>query len=198
MGELFEFPASELTSGGNQTAAVILMGGGSLSDPGQIGFDSKGNLWVTSYSDDTVVMFSKSQLSASNDDAPAVTISSSSLVGPWGVAFHSGDLWVLDYGDGNAQKFLKGQLKSSGAPAPKVLLTGAAIDNNWEITFGPKFGKQPLGFWSECGPETETLSRAFCVDGVVPRKDAQGIRERGRSSAYEGCVRSISFEAQAS
>ena len=143
VGELFEFPASELTSGGNKTAAVILMGGGSLSDPGQIGFDSKGNLWVTSYSDHTVVMFSKSQLSASNDDAPAVTISSSSLVGPWGVAFHSGDLWVLDYGDGNAQKFLKGQLKSSGAPAPKVLLTGAAIDNNWEITFGPKFGKQP-------------------------------------------------------
>lgn len=141
--ELFEFSASQLTSGGDKSAKVILMGGGSLSDPGQIGFDADGNLWVPSWDDGTVVMFPKKHLGTSNDDAPAITLSSSSLVGPWGLDFHSGNLWVLDYDDGNAQEFLSGQIKSSGKPAPKVLLTGAAGADSWGITFGPAFGKLP-------------------------------------------------------
>ena len=139
--ELFEFSASELTSGGDKTAAVVLGGGGSLSDPGQIGFDGHGNLWVSSYDDNTVVEFPKRQISSSNNDAPTVTISSSSLDGPWGLAFHGSDLWVMDYGDGNAQEFIPSQIKRSGSPAPKVLLTGAAATDSWGITFGPAFGK---------------------------------------------------------
>jgi sugar lactone lactonase YvrE len=144
--ELFEFSASQLTSGGSKTAKVVLEGGGSLSDPGQIGFDGKGNLWVTNYGSgtgDTVVRFSKSQLISSNDDPPTVTISSSSLVGPWGLAFDSGDLWVLNYGDYDALEFSPGQLKSSGTVTPKVVLTGATTRFNWQITFGPAFGKLP-------------------------------------------------------
>jgi sugar lactone lactonase YvrE len=139
--ELFEFSASQLSSGGDKTAAVVLKGGGSLGDPGQIGFDGHGNLWVSSYDEDTVVEFPKRQISTSNNDAPAVTISSSSLDGPWGLAFHGSDLWVLDYGDGNGQEFISAQIKGSGSPAPKVLLTGAAATDSWGITFGPAFGK---------------------------------------------------------
>ena len=142
-GELFEFSASELTSGGNKTAAAVLMGDGSLSIPGQIGFDGKGNLWVTNYDADTVVMFSENQLGASNNDAPAKTIGSSSLDGPWGLAFNSGHLWVLNYDDGNAQEFSSSQLKKSGARIPKVLLKSAAVDYCWQITFGPAYGKLP-------------------------------------------------------
>ena len=141
--ELFKFSASQLTSTGDQTAAVVLGGGGSLDDPGQIGFDGHGNLWVTSYDDDTVVEFPKGQLSTSNNDAPTVTISSSSLYGPWGLAFHGSDLWVMDYSDVNAQEFTPGQIKVTGSPAPKVLLTGAAAKYSWGITFGPAFGKLP-------------------------------------------------------
>ncbi|HYB89968.1 MAG TPA: hypothetical protein VEC38_02880 [Candidatus Binataceae bacterium] len=139
--ELFEFSASQLTSTGNKTAAVVLRGGGSLYDPGQIAFDAKGNLWVTSYDEDTVVMFSTSQLGASNNDAPAVTISSSKLDGPWGLAFSGANLWVLNYDSGNALEFSSAQLKSSGAPTPKVVLTGAAASENWGILFGPALGK---------------------------------------------------------
>ena len=141
--ELFKFSASQLTSGGDKTAAVVLAGGGSLNDPGQIGFDGHGNLWVTSSYDNTVVKFPKGQLSTSNNDAPAVTISSSSLDGPWGLAFHGSDLWVMDYDDGNAQEFTPGQIKTTGSPAPKVLLTGAAAIESWGIMFGPAFGKLP-------------------------------------------------------
>jgi sugar lactone lactonase YvrE len=139
--ELFEFSASQLTSGGNQTAAVVLGGGGSFSDPGQIGFDGKGNLWVTSYEFDTVVMFPKSDLASSNNDAPAVTIDSSSLDGPWGLGFSNGNLWIVNYNSGNADKFVPNQLKTSGAPVPKVILTGAAAEDSWQITFGPALGK---------------------------------------------------------
>ncbi len=141
--ELFEFSASQLASGGNKTAAVVLGGGGSLDDPGQIGFDGHGNLWVSSYNDNTVVEFPKRQISTSNNDAPTVTISSSSLNGPWGLAFHGSDLWVMDYGDANGQEFIPSQIKKTGAPAPKVLLTGAAATDSWGITFGPAFGKLP-------------------------------------------------------
>jgi hypothetical protein len=119
------------------------MGNGTLGDPGQIGFDGHGNLWVTSSYDNTVVKFPKGQLSASNNDAPTVTISSSSLDGPWGLAFHGSDLWVMDYDDGNAQEFTPGHIKTTGSPAPKVLLTGAAAIESWGIMFGPAFGKLP-------------------------------------------------------
>jgi len=141
--ELFKFSASQLTSTGDKTAAVVLGGGGSLIDPGQIGFDRHGNLWVPSYGDDTVVEFPKGQLSTSNNDAPSVTISSSSLEGPWGLVFHGSDLWVMDFNDVNAQEFTPGQIKTTGSPAPKVLLTGAAATGSWGITFGPAFGKLP-------------------------------------------------------
>jgi len=140
-GELVQFSASELNSGGLKSVAVILQGGGSLSDPGQIAFDRQGNLWVTSYGDGTVVMFQKAKLSASNDDEPNVMIGSSSLVGPWGLAFRDNDLWLLDFNDGNGQEFLSKQIKSSGSPAPKILLNGAAAEGAWQITFGPVFGK---------------------------------------------------------
>ena len=98
---------------------------------------------MSSYDDNTVVEFPKRQISSSNNDAPTVTISSSSLDGPWGLAFHGSDLWVMDYGDGNAQEFIPAQIKRSGSPAPKVLLTGAAATDSWGITFGPAFGKLP-------------------------------------------------------
>jgi len=139
--EIFQFSASQLTSTGDKTAAVVLRGGGSLYDPGQIAFDAKGNLWVTSYGFDTVVMFSTSQLGASNNDAPAVTISSSGMNGPFGLAFSGANLWMLNFEGGNAMEFSSAQLKSSGAPTPKVILTGAAGTDNWGILFGPALGK---------------------------------------------------------
>ena len=112
-----------------------------MDDPGQIGFDGKGNLWVTSYSAGTVVMFPKSDLASSNDDTPAVTIDSSSLDGPWGLGFRGNNLWILNYNSGNADEFVPKQLKTSGAPVPKVILTGAAAADSWQITFGPALGK---------------------------------------------------------
>jgi sugar lactone lactonase YvrE len=141
--EVFEFKASQLSSGGAKTAAVTLDGGGGLGEPAGIGFDDHGNLWVANYGSGTLVRFPKSDLGASNDDAPDITISSSSLVGPWGLVFQSSDLWVLNYGNGDAEKFELSKLKKSGAPAPKVLLTGAAGTGNWQITLGPARGKLP-------------------------------------------------------
>ena len=140
--ELFEFSASQLSSGGNKTAAVVLGGGGALSDPGQIAFDGHGNLWVSSPDADTVVMFPKSDLSTSNNNAPSITLSSADFDQPWGLAFRGSDLWVVNFTGGSALEFVPKQLKSGGTTTPKVILTGAAAANSWEIIFGPKLGKQ--------------------------------------------------------
>lgn len=139
-GAIFEFSASQLSSGGAQLPAGFLTGGGDLDAPAGIGFDKHGNLWVANDGNGTVVMFPKGHL-GDKYDAPTVTISSSSLDGPWGLVFKSSDLWVLNYGNGTAQKFVPSQLKRSGAPAAKGLLAGIAGDGNWQITFGPAYGK---------------------------------------------------------
>ncbi len=138
--EIAEFSASQLTSSGTKTPAVLLSDDGSgtsLSDPGEIVFDKKGNLWVPNYDSDTVVKYAKDQLAHSGNPAPTVKLSSAVFDGPWGAAFDGkGDLVVMNINDGTIAKFTAKQLKVSGAPIPKVAVTGTET-NNYQITFGP-------------------------------------------------------------
>jgi streptogramin lyase len=145
--EVVQFTPNQLTSSGDQAPAVVLSddGNGSLDEPGQPGFDGKGNLWVPNFTNSTVVMFKKSDLGASGSPTPAVTLnsasvmSSQSLDGPWGLAFQGkGTLWVANYTSGNISKFIPSQLKMSGSPVPKVFLKGIE-SQMYQITFGPVF-----------------------------------------------------------
>jgi len=138
-----EFSAAQLSSSGAKTANIVLSSSGdSLNDPGQLGFDSKGDLWVADYNggvNGTVVMFAKNQLGASGSPTPKVTLSGSAFYGPWGLALDSGgNLWVGDYSSGNVSKFSSTQLKTSGTPTPPVVLTGV-LDFSYQMTFGPVF-----------------------------------------------------------
>jgi len=136
-----EFSAAQLTSSGNKSATVLISddGNSSLNAPGQIAFDKKGNLWVPNYSENTVVEFAKSQLTASGSPTPMVTLSSTSFSGPWGAVFDSsGKLVVMNYDDAMILKFKPKQLKASGAPVPRVTVQGIGSEN-YEITFGPGF-----------------------------------------------------------
>jgi sugar lactone lactonase YvrE len=139
-GSLAEFSAAQLTSSGDKSAAVLISddGSGSLNEPGEIGFDPKGNLWVPNYDADTVVKFSKSQLSGSGSPTPAVTLSSPIFTGPWGLAFQGNKLIVMNYDDAKIAKFTANQLKSNGAPTPKVVVQGIGM-YNYQIVFGPSF-----------------------------------------------------------
>jgi hypothetical protein len=138
---LAEFSAAQLTSGGNKSAAVVISddGSSSLDDPGEIGFDSKGNLWVPNYGNNTVVKYTKSQRASSGSPTPAVTLSSSIFNGPWGLVFQgSAKLLVMNYDDSKIAKFTANQIKSSGAPTPKVKVQGQG-SSNYQIIFGPSF-----------------------------------------------------------
>lgn len=71
-------------------AIVASDGSGSLESPGEVALDAAGDLWVANFSTDSVVEYTKSQLAAGGDPAPAVTLTSdgsSSLDAPNGVVF---------------------------------------------------------------------------------------------------------------
>jgi sugar lactone lactonase YvrE len=135
-----QFSASQLASSGSKSAAILISddGSGSLSAPGEIGFDRKGNLWVPNYGNNTVVEFTRSQLAGSGSPTPAVTLGSTIFVGPWGLAFKGNKLVVMNYDDAMIAKFTANQLKSSGAPVPKVAVQGLGSEN-YQVIFGPSF-----------------------------------------------------------
>jgi sugar lactone lactonase YvrE len=82
---IVEFPAASLKASGTTVPAVTIGAtAGSLDAPVGIGFDDKGNLWVSNFIGDSVVEFSPAQITASGTPTPVVTISNNvdSLQGP--------------------------------------------------------------------------------------------------------------------
>jgi hypothetical protein len=141
--QLYEFSSAQLTSGGAKSPTVVISDDGSetsLRYPGQIVFDQDGNLWVPNYGAATVVEYSKSQIAATGNPAPAVKLTSAVFEdeGPWAAAFAAdGNLFIVNYFNGTIAAFTPKQLKSSGAPVPKVTVKGTSGDDNYQITFGP-------------------------------------------------------------
>jgi sugar lactone lactonase YvrE len=82
-------------------APVAIITSTSFAFPQQSVFDSKGNQWVTDHNNNTVLVFTASQLSATGTNAtvPAVVLSSAAFNGPLGIVFDgSGNLWVANNG----------------------------------------------------------------------------------------------------
>jgi sugar lactone lactonase YvrE len=138
--EVVEFSASQLGSSGAKTPTVVLSSSsGSLDEPAEMAFDSKGNLWVSNFGNSTVVMFAKKELSASGSPTPKVTLSSAEFDGAFGLAFDSGhNLWVSNIYNGNIGKLKSKHLKKSGSPTPGVVLTGV-LAGSYQMIFGPVY-----------------------------------------------------------
>jgi hypothetical protein len=81
------FSPSQLASGGSVAASVILTPT-TTSLPTGFAFDGSGNLWVADFVNNAIVEFTTSQLVVSGSPTPNVTISSSSLNEPYGLAFN--------------------------------------------------------------------------------------------------------------
>ena len=112
------------TTSSAAAAAAIAFGTQSLA----AAFDANGNLWMSTYTGQTVVEYSASQLAASGTPTPAVTLATNagSLNAPAGLAFDgNGNLWVANAGDSSVVEFTPSQLASSGSPAPAVTISAA-------------------------------------------------------------------------
>jgi DNA-binding beta-propeller fold protein YncE len=138
--KIVAFSASQLSSSGHKSPMVVLSDDGSgtsISSPGEVAFDKKGNLWVPNLGANTVVEFEKADLSGSGNPAPIVKLSSAVFDQPWAAAFDSkGDLIVVNFDNGTISKFAPKQLKKTGAPTPEVTLP-TGIDDVSQIIFGP-------------------------------------------------------------
>ncbi len=100
---LFEFSAAQLAAlAANQKPdPIATITSTALNFPQQSVFDSQGNQWVTDHNNNTVLVFTASQLTRSGTSStmPAVIISSADFNGPLGIAFDGkGNLWVANNG----------------------------------------------------------------------------------------------------
>jgi hypothetical protein len=100
---LLKFSAAQLAALATTDSPdpVAIITSASLAFPQQSVFDSKGNQWVTDHNNNTVLVFTASQLGATGTNAtvPAVVISSAAFNGPLGIVFDSsGNLWIANNG----------------------------------------------------------------------------------------------------
>ena len=141
--QIEEFSKKGLGKGGALTPAVILSddGSGSLNECKGIAFDRKGNLWVADLGSDTIVEFPASDLNATGNPTPAVTIGATagSLDGPLGIGFDKqGNLWVSNFEGSTLVEFSPGQIAASGTPTPAVTIsaTAGSINGPEQFSFG--------------------------------------------------------------
>jgi ligand-binding sensor domain-containing protein len=140
---LIEYTPAQLAAGGSPTPAVAISAVfGSLQRPFSMAFDAKGDLWVGSVTDSSIVAYSPSQLRAGGELVPTYAITSvPGISAPLALAFDAaGDLWVGD-DLGPISEFVPSQLASIGSPKPAVVLTmppnaasyGLAFDNSGDL-----------------------------------------------------------------
>lgn len=100
---LLKFSTTQLSALGmsNAPEPAAIITSADLNFPQQSVFDKQGNQWVTDHNNNTVLVFTSTQLgmTGTNDLMPAVVISSPAFNGPLGIAFDSaGNLWVANNG----------------------------------------------------------------------------------------------------
>jgi sugar lactone lactonase YvrE len=147
---LVEFTPSQLAASGSPAPAVMLIPPfGVMSGPFMLAFDASGRLWVTNSENSTssVLAFSPSQLMASGNPTPAITLTANagSLDGPTGLAFDaSGDLWIANMLNNSVVEFTSAQIAVSGDPAPTTVISGSSLNAPFGIAFDPHAADLPI------------------------------------------------------
>ncbi len=136
-----EYKKSELAKASPAPSVIISSSPDqALNGPSGLAFDSFGNLWVDNGGTNTVIEYTKAELSGSGSPAPRVNFTNAALfaaAGPAGLAVDpSGDLWVegSPSGSGDAVcEYPKSQLAKPGPPAPRATISpGYQL---WDFTF---------------------------------------------------------------
>ena len=125
---IVKYAPEQLASSGAPSPQVVLRSTtGSLTAPSALAFAASGALWVANSGNDSVVMFTPTQLAASGSPTPTVTLTGTAneLSRPTGLAFDAGgSLWVATLTGAGVLRYLPEQLVASGSPMPAATLTG--------------------------------------------------------------------------
>jgi sugar lactone lactonase YvrE len=86
------FSVIALAATGSPTPLVTLSThAGSLQNPAGLAFDAGGNLWISNIASSSVIEFAPSQIVSTGSPAPNTTITGTSLINPFGLAFDPHD-----------------------------------------------------------------------------------------------------------
>lgn len=141
---LVRFTPDQLTRSGNPVPSITIAT--SFSAAANLAIDAQGNLWVTDFGANSLVMYAAAQLSSSTP-RPSVTLRSngSAISQPTGLAFDSsGDLWIANSGNNTLVEFTPDQLTSDGAPDAMSTITGISNLAWGSIAFDPPSSSLPL------------------------------------------------------
>jgi sugar lactone lactonase YvrE len=98
-----------------------------VSGPAGLALDPAGNMWVSSWSSDSLVMYTPAARSAGGNSAPSTVIVSAVLDNANGIAFDAhGSLWVANCGGRSILGYSAGQLAAGASQAPEVTISGGA------------------------------------------------------------------------
>jgi sugar lactone lactonase YvrE len=130
-GQILEFTAADVATGGNVAPAVTISGANTqLTNPAGCAFDSNGTLWMAVIDNSTpnVVAFTAAQLATGGNISPAVDYGNG--CNTIDVAFDpTGDLWVSALCTG-VQEYTKAELTDGGASPTPALTFGEATGVN--------------------------------------------------------------------
>jgi sugar lactone lactonase YvrE len=169
------FTPSQLATTGTPTPAVEITSTYSGAEPNGLAFDSKGDLWVSSFNGGPVAEYTASQLATSGSPTPAVLIHNPGSTS-WGLSFDTaGNLWVGGYSSGQLWEYAPSQLAASGTPTPAVTITGVtepvfpivdAMGNLWVSDYGSgkaidKFTPDQLTTSGSPTPAVQITSTSF-------------------------------------
>jgi len=141
---IVHFAPADLATTGNPTPDIVISSDGtSLSAPYGIAFDASGNLWVADHGNGNVMRYDASQIAATGNPTPALTIGTIPTyygggLTPTGIAFdHNGDLWVaVPSADTLARFSSPDALTGTVSPAPDLEVGTGPIDAGL-IAFDP-------------------------------------------------------------
>ncbi len=161
-GVLHGYSGVQLRGDANQPGAITLTGAGSA--PFGTVFDSDGNLWVSDYLGNALLIYTADQITASGDQTPAASITDDglgALDGPVGLAFDGdGNLWVGNYEGNTLVQYTAQQVADALAgggpsnPTPPVIISsgilngpyGHAFDTQGNLWVGNNLGDNVLKF----------------------------------------------------
>jgi len=183
--------AAHLTGDGRKTAdrSINIEGVRCLPAATGLAFDRAGNLWVSSGCMNAVYRLTPSQLAASGDVVPAVTLSG--LDAPHGLAFDAaGNLYVADSGLARLLRYDAASL-SSPAPVPSARIASLRTDNPMDSSvLAPSwlaFDADGNLWANDFGPNVIFFVRASDLAGAGERTVTPGVRiTLGVSALLEG------------